>query len=306
MKKIIWIVLLSFSCSNCANAQTDSIKIKKHLEDIINNSKPRNFSHIDNLNVSAEYIFNEFNKYGDSTHFQKYQVGNLEYKNVITSFGPKSSPRIIVGAHYDVCGNQDGADDNASGIAALLEFARLFQNQNLNYRIDLVAYTLEEPPYFGTKDMGSYKHAEYLFENKIDVYGMLCLDMIGYFKDEKNTQDYPLRFLKLFYGSKGNYITAVKKMNGGKFAKKSKRQLKKLDDKTLRVKSITAPAKIEGIAFSDHLNYWRFGYSALFITDTGFFRNPNYHLTTDTLETLDIQKICKVSDLIFKLLVGLN
>lgn len=124
--------------------------------------------------------------YSDSVSTQSYTANGLQYKNIICSFGTENARRIIAGAHYDVCGAQEGADDNASGIAGLLELARLLKGQKLNYRIDLVAYSLEEPPYFRTQYMGSYIHAKSLADSKANVYGMISLEMIGYFKDEKN------------------------------------------------------------------------------------------------------------------------
>jgi hypothetical protein len=282
----------------------DTTLINLHFDKIIKTDKSRNFENTDVLDEVAAYIFSVFEIYGDSTCYQNYKADGRVYKNVITSFGPKDSPRIIVGAHYDVCGDQDGADDNASGVVGILELARMLKNQPLNYRIDLVAYSLEEPPYFRTSDMGSYRHAEYLYNNDIDVYGMIALDMIGYFSDEKNSQKYPLGILKLIYGNKGNFITVVRKFNDGKFASRTKRKFKKSDQ--VKVKSFQAPARLPGIDFSDHINYWRFGYSAVFITDSGFFRNPNYHKSGDTLETLDMERLADVIDALFELLIDIQ
>ena len=123
-------------------------------------------------------------------------------KNIICSINTDKKERIVIGAHYDVCGDQDGADDNASGVAGLLELARLLKHEKLNYRIDFVAYTLEEPPFFGTENMGSSIHAKYISDNKISLKGMISLEMIGYFNDKPHSQKYPLSFLKWFYGNK--------------------------------------------------------------------------------------------------------
>lgn len=277
----------------------DTTIMRTHFNAIINTPEPRNFSNTESLNQVAEYIHTCFSLYGDSTVYQEFQVDGSIYKNVISSFGPKNAQRIIVGAHYDVCGDQDGADDNASGVVALLEFARLLNGAELNYRIDLVAYSLEEPPYFGTDQMGSYIHAQYLSENLIPVFGMICLDMIGYFSDEKKSQEYPLGILKLIYGGKGDYITAVRCFGGGKFAREAKHTIKKTGAE-IEIKSFMGPKKLHGIAFSDHLNYWRFGYSALFVTNTGFFRNPHYHQKGDTLTTLDFYRMSATIDAVFE------
>ena len=126
--------------------------------------------------------------------------------------------------------------------------------------------------------------------------------MIGYFKDEKKSQSYPVGLLSLFYGSRGNYITLVKKFGAGSFARKFCRKYKSTN--AIRTKKFTAPPSLPGIDFSDHQNYWKFGYSALMITDTAFFRNKNYHEATDTMETLDFGRMAKVIDGVFAALMA--
>lgn len=289
MKKVLIVLCLMPFFSE---AQTDTLLLAKHLTAITKTPVPRNHENLDQLNETAAYIFDEFRKYSDSVVYQK--IKNGVFKNVICSFGPMDAKRIIVGAHYDVCGNQEGADDNASGIVALLELARQLKGQNLRYRIDLVAYSLEEPPFFRSNMMGSYEHAKYLKDNKIEVYGMIAVEMIGYFDDAKGSQDYPLKALSLFYGKRGNYITLVKKLHGGKFVRKMIRKYKKTD--AIRTKKFSAPKILPGIDFSDHLNYWNLGFNAMMITDTAFYRNKNYHEATDTMETLDLARMAKVID----------
>lgn len=274
--------------------KTDSLRVKKHLIALTKTPEFRNSDHVTQLDSVAGYIKNDFAKYSDTVSFQEYTIDAKVYKNVIASFGTENKKRIIVGAHYDVCGEQQGADDNATGITALLELARMLQGEKLNYRIDLVAYTLEEPPYFRTENMGSFIHAKYLKDENIDVFGMISVEMIGYFNDAANSQDYPVGILSWIYGDKGDFITIVKKINAGKFANQFNKTYKKSGQ--IKTQTFTAPQSLQGIDFSDHLNYWKFGYSALMITDTSFFRNKNYHQPSDTLETLDIKRMCKVID----------
>ncbi len=282
---------------------SDTTTIKSHLTAITKTGKFRTYRNIDQLNKTAGYIQSVFSKYSDSVFIQEYSVNGHVYKNVICSFGTENPKRIIVGAHYDVCDNQEGADDNASGVVGLLELSRLLKGQKLHHRIDLVAYSLEEPPYFRTEHMGSYIHAKSLADNNIEVYGMISIEMIGYFKDDKNSQSYPIGALSLIYGNKGNYITLVKKFGAGKFTRKFCSTYK--STKAIRTKKFTGPKALVGIDFSDHLNYWKFGFSALMITDTSFYRNKNYHEPTDTMETLDIKKMAQVIDGIFNTLTAL-
>ncbi len=294
MKKLLLSVTLCLPLLSFAAEGADTTLIKSHLTAITKTKGFRNHNNTDLLNATAAYIQNQLSKYSTNVTIQEYTVKGKGYKNVLCSFGPADAKRIIIGAHYDVCGDQQGADDNASGITGLLELARMLKDKPLTYRIDLVAYTLEEPPYFEEVEMGSYVHAKSLADNHTDVYGMVSLEMIGYFKDAKHTQSYPIKPLKLLYGSRGNYITLVRKPGSGKFAARFARAFKRSDE--IRTVKFTAPAYLPGIDFSDHRSYWHFHFSALMITDTAFLRNKSYHEATDVMEALDIPRMAAVID----------
>ncbi|BDD05279.1 M28 family peptidase [Aureibacter tunicatorum] len=276
------------------NANSDTVRIKNDLRKITKTKRPRNYRNIQTLNYVAEYIYNEFLVNCDSVYYQCYSVNGLEYKNVIGIIGKQKKEKLVIGAHYDVAGNQEGADDNASGVVGLLELSRLISTNDFDYQVELVAYTLEEPPFFRSDYMGSHIHAKSLHDKNINIKGMICLEMIGYFNDLKKSQDYPIGFLKLFYGSRGDYITVVQKTGNGKFGRQIKREMKRQD--LIKTKSFKAPAMLPGIDFSDHLNYWRYNYSAVMITNTAFYRNKNYHETTDKMETLDLNRMALVID----------
>jgi len=126
---------------------------------------------------------------------------------------------------------------------------------------------------------------------------MLSLEMIGYFDDRKKSQKYPLGIMSLFYGSRGDFITLVNKFSKGKFARRFSRRFKK--QRRIKTKCFTAPAFVPGIDFSDHMNYWKFGYSALMLTDTAFYRNPHYHQAGDTVETLDLERMARVVESVY-------
>ena len=295
MKVIPFISLFLFS--TYAYGQADTIRINDLLTFLTKTPQPRNYENMDQLNSCAAFIFNDFSNYADTVFYQEYKIGSLTFKNVIARFNPKASKKLVIGAHYDVCGNQEGADDNASGIVGLLELARLLKGKTTDKCMELVAYTLEEPPFFRTEYMGSYIHAKSLKDSHADVVGMVCLEMIGYFNEAKHTQDYPIGFLKLFYGSRGNYITVVNKFGKGKAARKFTKHLDHFA--TLPVKKFNGPKSLTGIDFSDHLNYWKMGFSACMVTDTAFYRNKNYHQKTDEMGTLNISKMAQVIDGIF-------
>lgn len=286
------------------NRLSDTLRIRKNLELIVNTENYRMYKNIDVLDTVANRIKREFSKNTSEVKFQEFIVDGKNYKNVIASFGPKEAKRIIIGAHYDVCSHQDGADDNASGVAGLLELASLLKNDSLTYRIDLVAYTLEEPPYFYTEQMGSYIHAKSLSDNNIPVYGMISLEMLGYYSDQVDSQDYPFALMKMIYGGKGNYITVVQKPLSGEFAKNFKKSYFK--NNSIIAKSFTAPSSVGGIDLSDHLNYWRFNYSAIMLTNTAFFRNHNYHKESDKIGTLNIPKMGLAIDGVYRTILELQ
>lgn len=275
---------------------SDSSILKKHVEHIT----AINFrNHLDTtaLNKVAEYIESEFRKNSERVSFQPYKLSGKVYKNVICTLGPDSEERIIIGAHYDVHGDQPGADDNASGVAGLLELGRLLKNHNLKSRIDLVAYTLEEPPYFKSNGMGSFIHAQHLWQNKIPVKGMVCLEMIGYFSNEPKSQSYPFGPMKLFYGGTGDYILIVQKFGNGKFGRQFNRLIR--EHATIKTKFLRSPKFITGVDFSDHRNYWNFGFNAIMVTNTAFYRNKSYHTSDDTIDKLDFTRMSKVVDQVY-------
>lgn len=309
MRFLIFLLVfsLSISCSvnpPAINIHSNKDNIENHLISITKTTGARNYHNLDVLNYVADYIHSDFLKYCDTVYYQSYFINGTEYKNVIGSIGTANDKRIIIGAHYDVCGEQEGADDNATGVVGLLELCRLLHNQDIKYRIDFVAYTLEEPPFFRSDKMGSYIHAKSLSDKKVTVEGMICLEMIGYFSDKENSQQYPLPHKVLLYGDKANYIMVVQKIGNGDFGDKVRKLMKNAE--LVETKSIKAPSIIPGIDFSDHMNYWNFGYSAVMVTNTSFYRNNNYHEPTDRLETLNIGKMASVIDELCYTLLNLN
>ena len=229
---------------------------------------------------------------------QSYKVGDETFHNIFMEFVSdlKHEPEeiIIIGAHYDTAHGYAGADDNASGVAALIELAKLLSENRskLLHRVQLAFYPLEEPPYFRTEKMGSYVHASSLKQKQQKVTLMLSLDMIGYFTDEENSQNLPFPLMDLIYPTQGNFIAIVANLTNMSSVRKVKKTFKSATD--LPVYSINAPTMVQGIDFSDHLNFWHFDYPALMITDTSFNRNKHYHTEQDTADKLDYVKMAEV------------
>ncbi|MES9944431.1 MAG: M28 family peptidase [Candidatus Thiodiazotropha sp.] len=252
---------------------------------------PRDYTHPDNLNKVANYIADSLRSSGARVSEQLFEVDGVEYKNIIGEYGPPDQEIIVIGAHYDAKGEYPGADDNASGVAGLLEIGRLLAEKELKTRIALVAFTLEEPPFFRSDNMGSAVYARSLAETGAAVKLMIALEMIGYYSEAKGSQDYPMLLLNLYYPRIGNYIAVVDKMLSTQ-AQRMKTAMAQVID--LPVYSINAPTFIPGVDFSDHLNFWRYGYPAVMVTDTAFYRNRAYHSEADTAARLDYGKMAQV------------
>ena len=257
----------------------------------------RSYQNLKSLELTVQYIKDVFITSELKVKEQKWIADDKEYTNVIAVYNEGKTKRLIVGAHYDVCGDQPGADDNASAVAGLLETARLLsaQKPEIDYSIELVAYCLEEPPFFGTEYMGSYVHAKSLYEEEVDVIGMICYEMIGYFSDEPNSQPFPIPELAQLYPSVANFIIVVGIEQYEEFNENVRKLMSENSEIDVQVISIPSGSELAGLAgLSDQRNYWAFDYKALMINDTSFVRNPNYHLPSDTIETLDFNKMTEV------------
>lgn len=292
----VWILLARPSITQKKDSNADSISVNdkrlyQHVKTLSVDYLPRDYQHPENLNATAAYIKEQFEKIGFKVSEQIYTVADVEYKNIVVSLGPKTGSKLVIGAHYDVNGSTPGADDNASGVAGLIELARLLSAEKLDKNITLVAYTLEEPPYFATDAMGSYVHAKTERENNSDIELMISLEMIGYFSDEKGSQTFPSKLLSLFYPDHGDFIVVVDQLFSG-WASEIKTGMAK--HMSVPVYSINAPSIIPGIDYSDHRNYWAHGYDAIMVTDTSFYRNFAYHTDEDTLDRLDYKKMAEV------------
>ncbi len=254
----------------------------------------RGYLQTDALQKTSGYIKSELSAYGYAVSVQGYDVEGRTYENVFTEKrGGKFPDRILViGAHYDTVTGTPGADDNASGVAGLLELARLLVNEPIGLTVQFVAFVLEEPPFSRSKHMGSYVYARSLSRKGTDVEGMICLESIGYFTDRPDSQFFPLAFLRFRYPTTGNFITFVSNLQSKGFLNRAKAAFKK--GSGLPVESISTLPVVPGIDFSDHRSFWKFGYHAFMVTDTAFFRNPNYHGKGDTPDTLDYERISEV------------
>jgi hypothetical protein len=285
-----------------SKVSVDPARLEAHVRALSESFIPRNEVHPENLDRCAAYIRREFESAQARVSEQPFTVFGRTYRNVIAQFGPETKEVVVVGAHYDAAGPFPGADDNASGVAGLLELARLLDNAQLPVRVDLVAYTLEEPPHFSSDQMGSAVHAKALKRDGAAVRVMFSLEMIGYFSDAPDSQKYPISALSLLYSTKGNFISVIGEIGAGTLVRRIKRSM--AEATSLPVYSINAPRMVPGIDFSDHLSYWREGYPAVMITDTAFYRNANYHTIRDTAEKLDYRRMSQVVEGVYAAVIN--
>ena len=278
--------------SEPANTTINQQRLQEIVKTLSIDFHPRNFRNTANLESTVHYIQKHFEATGGSVTIQSFEVSGTTYKNMRCHFGNSDAPKVIVGAHYDSHDQTPGADDNASGVAGLIELAYLLGETTPDGNFELVAYPLEEPPHFATTKMGSHFHAESIRDEGETIAGVIVLEMIGYFTDEFGSQDYPSLLFKLIYPNRGNFIAVVGKMDQRAFTKDVKIGMKGASE--LPVESINAPKGVPGIDFSDHRNYWKFGYDAVMITDTAFYRNTAYHESNDTWDRLNYEKMGQV------------
>ncbi len=291
---VVWLYIAqpSFRSNSPSKVEVNKVALKEHVIALSEQFHPRNHFSIKNLNATANYIEHHLQNAGGETRFQDFKVGSKNFRNVIATFGSSQKEKLIIGAHYDSCYDTPGADDNASGVAGLLELGRLLGEAKLNREIELVAFSLEEPPHYGTSAMGSYAHAADIASGSRGISGVIILEMIGYFSSEPNSQKFPMLMLYLMYPRRGNFIAVVGNTDQRRFTKTVKLGMKNTSD--LPVYSLNAPERIPGIDFSDHRSYWPHGINAVMITDTAFYRNDQYHEPGDTQDRLDYFAMAKV------------
>ena len=243
------------------------------------------------LEKTARYIEERLTAMGGHVSSQPFTADGKAFRNVVARYGPESGSVLVIGAHYDSHSTTPGADDNASGVAGLLELARLLKDHQPSQPVELVAYSLEEPPYFATDKMGSAIHAKSASPAR-PIRLMVSLEMIGYFSDAPGSQGYPAPGLSLLYPSTGNFIGVVSNLASWQAAREVKGAMQGAT--SLPVYSMTMPSFLNGADWSDHRNYWAQGIPAVMVTDTAMLRNTAYHQAKDTAERLDYRRMAQV------------
>jgi Zn-dependent M28 family amino/carboxypeptidase len=268
--------------------------LRKHVHTLASDIGERNVWRYAALRRAADYIESELRQYGYFPSRQTYEVSRLPVDNIeATLQGSSPAAEIVVaGAHYDTVGECPGANDNGTGVAALLDLARRFAASPTQRTIRFVAFVNEEPPFFQTSGMGSVVYANAARARGDRIAGMLSLETMGYYSDERGSQQYPVEAMRGLYPDVGNFIGLVSNEESRELLEAVAHAFRSRSRVPLQAAAM--PAGLPGAGWSDHWSFWQAGYPGLMVTDTAPWRYPWYHTPQDTPDKIDFDKLADV------------
>ncbi len=271
-----------------------SARLKKDVEGLVGEKGDRSQFTRGTMDRASGFIENELKEQGYTVTRLPYEAAGAKVENLeaVLAGGARANEIVVIGAHYDTADSGPGADDNASGIAAMLEIARAFAGTKPSRTIRFVAFANEEPPFFWHETMGSLVYAKACRARNDAIVAMLSLETLGYYRDEAGTQKYP-PVVSWFYPDRGDFIAFVGNLGSRGLVRDAIRTFR--GAVAFPSEGAAMPAFVAGVGWSDHWSFWQNGYSAVMVTDTAPFRNPNYHQLTDTPDTLDYSRLARVA-----------
>lgn len=252
----------------------------------------RNFEHYAELTAARDFVERSFSAAGLQSRRDTYEMRGREFDNVEADVRGTGPEIVLIGAHYDSVFGAPGANDNASGVAALLVLARRFADRPCLRTLRFVAFVNEEPPYFQTSQMGSLVYAGRCKARGDQIGAVLSLETIGYYSNAARSQTYPFPGLGLFYPTTGNFIGFVGNVPSRGLVRKAIATFR--ENAQFRCEGAALPAAIPGVGWSDQWSFWQHGYRGIMVTDTALFRDPNYHSASDTPDKLDYDSMARV------------
>jgi Zn-dependent M28 family amino/carboxypeptidase len=265
--------------------------LRRHVSAVA--GREHNVFHPAALEVSAQYIEQAFAGLGYAAAAQRFRSGSVEVRNIEVEVrgSARASEIVLVGAHYDSVVGAVGANDNGSGVAALLELARLFKDARPERTLRFVAFVNEEPPFYHSDAMGSRQYARRSRERGESIAAMFALETIGYYSDDAGSQRYPFP-LGFFYPSAGNFVAFVSNLASRPLLHQALASFRRHGG--VPSEGVAAPALIPGVDWSDHWSFWQEGWPALMVTDTALYRYPHYHTLEDTPDKVDYERLARV------------
>jgi Zn-dependent M28 family amino/carboxypeptidase len=257
-------------------------------------SRPHNYIAYPELVQVAQYLETTLAQTGYPVEVQEYSVADQSFQNLILEIPGRTKPDeiVVVGAHYDSVVGVPGANDNGSGVAAILAIARRMATQGSDRTLRLVAFTNEEPPFFWTDDMGSLVYAKRCKARQDKIVAMLSLETLGYYDDAPGSQTYPIGLLDRIYPIQGNFISFVGNIASAALVRRVVGTFRAVAQ--FPSEAAILPNAVAGAGWSDHWSFWQQGYPALMVTDTAPFRYPHYHTLDDTPDKLDYDRFARV------------
>jgi hypothetical protein len=271
-----------------------ALRLKTHVTAIA--SVPHNVKHYPALELAAQYIERTLQELGYAVERQVFSVAGRAVRNIEAKREPgiDAAVSLVVGAHYDSYENAPGANDNGTGVAAVLELARLLKVwQPRRMRLRLVLFVNEEPPYYRTQDMGSWRYAKLLSERREEVHGMIALETLGAFSEKPGSQKYPSPF-GLVFPSTADFVAFVGLPGSRAFLHEVMGSFRR-HTAFPSIGGVAPDALVPGVGWSDHWAFDGFGYPAIMVTDTALFRYPHYHLPTDTPDKVDYDRLARIT-----------
>jgi hypothetical protein len=268
-------------------------ELRSHVDMLATKIGDRNYVFYKNLEQAAAYIELTLSGMGYDVIRQGFSANGKQFSNIIAERrgGKQPGKVIIIGAHYDCALGSQGADDNGSGVAALLALARAFAAKNPGCTVRFAFFPNEEPPFFWTRDMGSYRYAELCRRRSDKITAMIALEMLGFYSDAPGSQSYIFP-MNLFFPDTGNFVAFVSNLRSRSLLRQAVGAFRHAT--LFTSEGVALPWFIPGVFWSDHWPFWEQGYPAIMVTDTAFFRNPNYHEPTDLPETIDYERMARV------------
>jgi Zn-dependent M28 family amino/carboxypeptidase len=267
--------------------------LERHVHYLAGRIGERNVYRAGAYDRAARYIHDELAGSGYAPNVHRFEVDRVAAANIDTERSGSTDEILVIGAHYDSVSGCPGANDNASGVAALIELARIVRPDTGRRTIRFVAFANEEPPFFMTDAMGSVVYARACRARGERIVGMFSLETIGYYTSDRGSQQYPgpALFHRL-YPDMGNFIGFVSNFASRRLMREAGREFRRRA--TFPSEGVAAPAGVPGIGWSDHWSFWQQGYPAVMITDTAPYRYPHYHQVSDTPDKLNYDSYARV------------